>query len=61
MKFVFFVLFFFPRPTQIDYTKLGTCNLCYEKRENVSLAHEVCSCTVTFHLDEAFKVTLACS
>lgn len=54
----FFV--FFPGP-QIDYTRLGTCNLCYAMRENASMAHEACSCTVTFHLDEAFKVTLTCT
>lgn len=42
---------------QIDYTN-GTCNRCYAKRENVSLAHEDCECTVSFQLDKAFKVTL---
>lgn len=44
---------------QVDYTKSGTCNLCHRKRENVSLAHEECFCTVTFDLEEAFKVSLS--
>lgn len=47
-------------PPQIDYTKANACKDCYTKRENVSLAHEDCSCSVTFKLDKAFKVTLRC-
>lgn len=41
----------------MDYTQLGTCNRCYRMRENVSLADESCSCTVTFGLDKDFEVT----
>lgn len=36
----------------------GTCNLCYTKRENMSSAHEACSCMVTFELKTPFKVNI---
>lgn len=43
---------------QKEYTMAGTCNLCYEKRENMSSAQEECLCMVTFELKTPFKVTL---
>lgn len=55
-----FMLTMFVTP-QIDYTKAGTCDLCYKKRENVSLANETCNCKVVFNLDKAFEVTGGCS
>ncbi|XP_033843384.1 transmembrane protein 30C [Periophthalmus magnuspinnatus] len=40
---------------KMDYTKAGTCDLCFEKRKNVSHAAEPCSCTVVFSLEKPFK------
>lgn len=45
--------------SQLDYTKAGTCDKCYEKRNNVSKAAESCTCTVVFPIKKAFKVTLS--
>ena len=42
---------------QLDYTEAGTCNLCFEKRKNVSNAARPCNCTVVFNIKKAFKVT----
>lgn len=55
VKFVPAVFFCAP---QRDYTKSGTCDLCYNQRENVSLAQEDCRCMVTFELETAFEVIL---
>lgn len=46
----------FPLPPQLDYTHAGTCDLCYEKRKNVSRAAEPCSCVVTFNVQKRIKV-----
>lgn len=43
-------------PPQLDYTEAGTCDECFAKRKNVSLAGESCSCTVTFAVEKMFKV-----
>lgn len=40
---------------KMDYTEAGTCDKCFEKRKNLSLAIEPCSCTVFFSLDKPFK------
>ncbi|XP_049450516.1 transmembrane protein 30C [Epinephelus fuscoguttatus] len=40
---------------KLDYTEAGTCNICFEKRKNVSNAAQPCSCTVVFNIDKAFK------
>lgn len=45
--------------SQLDYTKAGTCDKCYEKRNNVSKAAESCTCMVVFPVEKAFKVTLS--
>lgn len=47
----------FSPPLQLDYTDAGTCNKCFAKRKNVSLAAEQCSCTVMFDVEKLFKVT----
>lgn len=44
--------------SQLDYTKAGTCDKCYEKRNNVSKAAETCTCMVVFAIEKAFKVIL---
>lgn len=41
---------------QLDYTEAGTCNKCFEKRKNVSLAAEPCSCVVMFDVNKRLKV-----
>ncbi|CAF90017.1 unnamed protein product, partial [Tetraodon nigroviridis] len=41
---------------KLDYTHAGTCDLCYEKRKNVSRAAEPCSCVVTFNVQKRIKV-----
>lgn len=41
---------------QLDYTDSGTCDKCFEKRKNVSLAAEDCSCTIVFDVDKKLKV-----
>lgn len=41
---------------QVDYTEAETCNICFEKRKNVSNAAESCTCTVVFAIEKAFKV-----
>lgn len=43
-------------PPQVDYTDAGTCDKCSEKRKNVSLAAEPCSCVVMFDVNKRFKV-----
>lgn len=43
-------------PPQLDYTEAGTCDKCFDKRKNVSLAGEPCSCIVTFAVKKKFKV-----
>uniref|UniRef100_H3CB23 Cell cycle control protein n=1 Tax=Tetraodon nigroviridis TaxID=99883 RepID=H3CB23_TETNG len=40
---------------KLDYTHAGTCDLCYEKRKNVSRAAEPCSCVVTFNVQKRIK------
>ncbi|XP_076025903.1 transmembrane protein 30C [Genypterus blacodes] len=40
---------------KMDYTEAGTCNICYEKRKNVSLASEPCTCKVIFNIEKPFK------
>lgn len=40
---------------KLDYTEAGTCNICFEKRKNVSNAAQPCSCTVVFNIEKAFK------
>lgn len=40
---------------KIDYTETETCDECFEKRKNVSLAAEFCKCTVVFTLEKPFK------
>ncbi|XP_051259806.1 transmembrane protein 30C [Dicentrarchus labrax] len=40
---------------KLDYTEAGTCNICFEKRKNVSNAAQTCSCTVVFSIDKRFK------
>ncbi|KAG8000515.1 Cell cycle control protein 50C [Nibea albiflora] len=40
---------------KMDYTKAGTCDLCYEKRKNASNAAQSCTCKVMFNLQKAFK------
>ncbi|KAL3056123.1 hypothetical protein OYC64_018762 [Pagothenia borchgrevinki] len=40
---------------KLDYTEAGTCNLCFEKRKNVSNAARPCNCTVVFNIKKAFK------
>lgn len=41
---------------QLDYTEAGTCNICFEKRKNVSNAAQLCTCKVVFNIEKAFKV-----
>lgn len=43
-------------PPQLDYTDAGTCDKCFEKRKNVSLAAEPCSCTVMVVVNKKLKV-----
>ncbi|XP_003961856.2 transmembrane protein 30C [Takifugu rubripes] len=40
---------------KLDYTEAGTCDKCFAKRKDVSLAGESCSCTVTFAIEKMFK------
>ncbi|KAM7380303.1 hypothetical protein PAMP_003611 [Pampus punctatissimus] len=40
---------------KLDYTEAGTCNICFEKRKNVSNAAQDCSCTLVFPVEKAFK------
>ncbi|KAK2905884.1 transmembrane protein 30C [Channa argus] len=40
---------------KVDYTEAGTCNLCFEKRKNVSSAAESCRCTVAFATETLLK------
>ncbi|KAM6978857.1 transmembrane protein 30C [Tautogolabrus adspersus] len=40
---------------KLDYTEAGTCNVCFEKRKNVSNADQSCSCTMEFSIEKAFK------
>ncbi|XP_020506878.1 transmembrane protein 30C [Labrus bergylta] len=40
---------------KLDYTEAGTCDVCFEKRKNVSNAGQSCSCTVEFSIEKAFK------
>lgn len=40
---------------KLDYTEAGTCNMCFEKRKNVSNAAQTCSCKVVFAIEKAFK------
>lgn len=43
---------------QLDYTDAGTCNICFEKRKNVSNAAQPCSCRVVLPIEKSFKVTV---
>lgn len=43
------------REIKLDYTDAGTCDKCFEKRKNVSLAAEGCSCTVMFDVNKRLK------
>lgn len=43
-------------PPQLDYTEAGTCNKCFAKRKDVSLAGEPCNCAVIFTVEKMFKV-----
>lgn len=45
-------------PPQLDYTDAGTCDKCFEKRKNVSLAAESCTCTIKFDVNKRLKVKL---
>lgn len=40
---------------KMDYTEAGTCNDCFKKRQDVSLAAESCVCAVSFTLDKPYK------
>lgn len=40
---------------KMDYTAAGTCDKCFNKRENVSNAAQTCSCTVVLSITKAFK------
>lgn len=40
---------------KLDYTKAGTCNICFEKRKNVSNAAQPCSCTVVLNIKQKLK------
>ncbi|KAM9347299.1 transmembrane protein 30C [Symphorus nematophorus] len=40
---------------KLDYTEAGTCNICFEKRKNLSNAAQPCSCLVVFPIEKAFK------
>ncbi|XP_026151325.1 transmembrane protein 30C [Mastacembelus armatus] len=40
---------------RMDYTEAGTCNICFEKRKNVSNAAESCSCKVVFPIEKPLK------
>ncbi|XP_045909715.1 transmembrane protein 30C [Micropterus dolomieu] len=40
---------------KLDYTEAGTCDICFEKRKNVSYAAQTCSCKVVFPIEKAFK------
>lgn len=40
---------------KLDYTNAGSCNICFDKRKNVSNAAEPCSCNVPFTIDKKFK------
>ncbi|XP_034549379.1 transmembrane protein 30C [Notolabrus celidotus] len=43
------------REIKLDYTEAGTCDICFEKRKNVSNANQDCTCTVVFPVEKAFK------
>ncbi|XP_074550591.1 transmembrane protein 30C [Halichoeres trimaculatus] len=40
---------------KLDYTEAGTCDICFEKRKNVSNADQPCTCTVMFPVEKALK------
>ncbi|TDH06741.1 hypothetical protein EPR50_G00116260 [Perca flavescens] len=40
---------------KLDYTEAGTCDVCFEKRKNVSNAAQTCTCTVVFSIKKALK------
>ncbi|XP_067112785.1 transmembrane protein 30C [Osmerus mordax] len=40
---------------KLDYTKAGTCDSCFLKRGNASLATQNCNCTVAFPITTPFK------
>ncbi|XP_071775319.1 transmembrane protein 30C [Centroberyx gerrardi] len=40
---------------KLDYTEAGTCNKCFEKRQNASKALQSCNCTVVFPIEKEFK------
>ncbi|XP_022596141.1 cell cycle control protein 50C-like [Seriola dumerili] len=40
---------------KLDYTDASNCNICFEKRKNVSNAGESCSCKVVFSIERPFK------
>ncbi|KAM4609001.1 transmembrane protein 30C [Polymixia lowei] len=43
------------RELKMDYTEAGTCNMCFEKRKNVSNAAQACNCIVVFPIEKAIK------
>lgn len=40
---------------KLDYTEAGTCDVCFEKRKNMSNAAVGCKCTVRFSIEKALK------
>lgn len=40
---------------KLDYTEAGTCDICFEKRKNMSNAALPCSCTVVVPIEKALK------
>ncbi|XP_069563156.1 transmembrane protein 30C [Brachyistius frenatus] len=40
---------------KLDYTEAGTCDVCFEKRKNVSNAAQTCSCKVVLGIEKAMK------
>ncbi|XP_028291115.1 transmembrane protein 30C [Gouania willdenowi] len=40
---------------KVDYTEAGTCNICLQKRKNVTNGALPCSCTVVFSVEKAFR------
>lgn len=40
---------------KLDYTEGGSCDKCFLKRQNASLASQTCYCTVVFTIETPFK------
>ncbi|XP_056145521.1 transmembrane protein 30C [Lampris incognitus] len=40
---------------KMDYTEAGTCDRCFEKRQNVSNALQTCDCQVIFPIENTLK------